>query len=553
MKKAVLGALFVGAILASCSNDEPGNNQPVDGEYSYLAVNIVTPKESASPGSQMKAAADGGFANGSADEDAAETAAFVLFDKDNKVTQVITNVNLMPWKGLGGTYSPNVENVSSAVLLVGPQANNDSPTSVLAILNAPSDINSTTWPTGTDLATVESKVANYSTTGAKGSFIMTNSVYLDASGAKQITASTEGKFAKTEDAAKNNPVNIYVERVVAKINTHLANSETQLDITNPTVTVDGTETTAHINVKGIQIANIATQSYLFKNITGFTTTSPWNGWSDANNKRSYWAVTPTAQTYDNHSWNAVSGQETGSTALDVDAPHSFYVQENVFTAATTPAQNTAVLVTAQLTDASGNPLKLVKIADVYYTPANGLMQVVNSFVNNRHYYYKDGDAYKTIPLDYFEWATKAPSYAEAADAKDWEGFVQLKEDYKNTTFYQYNSSVEGNYEEKTYAQVNAALCEKALRPKVWTDGMCYYFVDIEHFGLDANNKNLKGIIRNHIYDLTLNSLTGLGVPVFDPDKIIIPEVPGDDEYFYLAAQINVLKWKVVSQTVDFNN
>ena len=144
-------------------------------------------------------------------------------------------------------------------------------------------------------------------------------------------------------------------------------------------------------------------------------------------------------------------------------------------------------------------------------------------------------------------------YQEAADAKDWEGFVQLKSTYSETQFYQYDSSVEGNYAPKSYADVNKALCEKALRPKKWTDGMCYYFVDIEHFGTDANSKNLKGIIRNHIYELTLNSLGGLGVPVFDPDKIIIPEVPGDDEYFYLAAQIHVLKWKVVSQTVDFNN
>ena len=87
--------------------------------------------------------------------------------------------------------------------------------------------------------------------------------------------------------------------------------------------------------------------------------------------------------------------------------------------------------------------------------------------------------------------------------------------------------------------------------KFWNDGMAYWYVNIEHFGTDAAGNALNGIVRNHVYDLSLNSLKGLGVPVFDPDREIIPDIPVDEDGFYIAARINILKWKVVSQDVNF--
>lgn len=547
MKKAILGALFVGALFASCSSDEPGTNpDPVNGEYSYLAVNIVTPKEST--GSQMHAPTETpAYELGSEAEDAASTGVFILFNEFGKVSLVTPPQTLDPWQGISNSYDHTVENISSAVILVENQQSNTTPTSLLAILNAPANIN-TKITVGQTMADVEKIIDNYATTGAQGSFIMTNSVYLDEAGTKQIAANTTGKFAKSREEAKNNPVDIYVERVVAKIRTKADNNGFKIK-DDQTVTLKGSQVNVKINVTGVEVANVAKTSYLFKNINGFTATTPWNGWTDPTNMRSYWAVTPADLEYENHSWNAISN--------DVNAEHNFYVQENVFTGSTTPVQNTAVLVTAQLTYKDGvnkdQPLQLVKIGDLYYTMEDGLTHVVQS-LNNRHYFIKTGDnKYESIPLDYFEWATSAP--AAATDVKGWEGFVQLKADKKNVQYYQYDSSVEGDnkYVEKTGAQIDAVLCEKILRVKKWTDGKCYYFVDIEHFGTDAEGNKLKGIIRNHIYDLNLQSLGGLGVPVFDPTVDIIPEVPGDDQFFYLSARINILRWRIVSQDVNFNN
>ena len=79
---------------------------------------------------------------------------------------------------------------------------------------------------------------------------------------------------------------------------------------------------------------------------------------------------------------------------------------------------------------------------------------------------------------------------------------------------------------------------------MWKDGASYYFVTIEHFG-DVDGFKY-GVVRNHIYDITVSGTTGLGSPVFDPTEIIIPERPVE-VVSHVAAQIKILKWKIVQQ------
>jgi hypothetical protein len=80
----------------------------------------------------------------------------------------------------------------------------------------------------------------------------------------------------------------------------------------------------------------------------------------------------------------------------------------------------------------------------------------------------------------------------------------------------------------------------------WTDGKCYYYVDVKHSDVEGYQV---GVVRNHWYDITLNSIKGLGTPVFDPTKEIVPDRP-EEENYYLSAEVKILKWKMVSQSVD---
>ena len=85
----------------------------------------------------------------------------------------------------------------------------------------------------------------------------------------------------------------------------------------------------------------------------------------------------------------------------------------------------------------------------------------------------------------------------------------------------------------------------------------YYYVDIiqnagtvtrNEEGTVTSDANIYGLVRNHWYQLTLNGLSGLGTPVYDPEKIIKTEKPDGDES-YIAAEINVLAWNIKQQSV----
>ena len=58
-----------------------------------------------------------------------------------------------------------------------------------------------------------------------------------------------------------------------------------------------------------------------------------------------------------------------------------------------------------------------------------------------------------------------------------------------------------------------------------------------------------GVVRNHVYKVNISDIVGMGTPVYDPDNDEITPIVPSDEKSYLAAQINVLAWKVVGSDV----
>lgn len=596
MKKKVMLLTFMAALaFAGCSNDDDlttgGGKEPETGELRYLAVNIVTPKESTDRAA-TQGTGENEFQDGTEDEDKADKAIFILLDGNNKVVETTREIDLNPWSGMDQTG--NVENVSSAVLVINDNATDKRTNTIkkiLAVLNPPTGL---TFAAGTTLADVKNKIDNYNpafTAGTEsapdkyGPFVMSNSAYVEEKadgklGDERLAAvvNTEN-LAKTEDAAKNNPVEIYVERVVAKITTTPVNKITNTE--GADVKLNGTNKKLKINIKGIQIANCAQKSYLFKKIDGFKTTKPYDApnWNSAINFRSYWAIMPDDmgteddlkdQTkYMNYSWNEISGMATtGNVNKPLDKGLTFYAQENIFgnNGLAAGPGHTAVLVTAQLQDDAGNAFPLAKLAGEYYTQDDALKQLAG-YLNNRGYRIMtnavsdDVEAtYETLEATCLDWLTNVP---EGVTAEGWEGFAQIKEDYVTRITSEGKSFVKYNSANKTYdaitdpkEAIDSELENEDFRVWKWTEGKCYYFVDIEHFGHNGTGETaayFKGIIRNHIYSLALNSLKGPGVPVFDPDVDIIPKQPKDDELFYLAARINILPWKVVNQEVNFEN
>lgn len=106
----------------------------------------------------------------------------------------------------------------------------------------------------------------------------------------------------------------------------------------------------------------------------------------------------------------------------------------------------------------------------------------------------------------------------------------------------------------TVTQVNQYLNDKIGPIEVWNNGYTYYYFPIRHIGkLGENGENMGyyGVVRNHIYRTNINSIFGLGTPVYDPYETIIPEKP-DNSNTYVAAQINILSWRVVANDVELD-
>ena len=83
---------------------------------------------------------------------------------------------------------------------------------------------------------------------------------------------------------------------------------------------------------------------------------------------------------------------------------------------------------------------------------------------------------------------------------------------------------------------------------IWDQGYSYYYFDVHHLG-NPGSIGYDGIVRNHIYDTHLKSIVGIGTPVLDPTETIYPEKPEYEESI-IAAQINILQWRVVSSEYE---
>ena len=518
-KKLLFLPLAAMMAFASCSNDEPANNgSNSNGETSFLAVNIVTPKGTRAAGYEV----------GAGNENTVNDAAFILLDKDKKVTQVIDNVSLETWDG-PGDFNGTVEKISSSVLVINGEESNDSEY-ILAVLNKPSH----GIKQGDSWQTVKAKAGNYDACqGNAGDFTMTNSVYSDI-----VATPIANKLAKSETAALAQPAEIFVERTVAKIRTSIEDgNKDNFSNASVKVIIDGQEKTLKIDIKSVDIANVARTSYLFKNIDNIS----YSWLNDPTNHRSYWANIPANMQYDNKCW-----KDAGRNVLNTQ---NFYVQENVADLSSNPVRNTSVLLRAQLVDENDQPVSFVKVGDRFLSMEGGLTYIANVLANVHRYYIKDEsntaeNVYKSIPVDYLEWASSAD-----ASMKYWEGYARLKADKAGTKFYIYQNN---SFHERSAAEVNASLKDQRSRVLVWNNGMTTYFMDINHDRTGADGKQLKGVIRNHVYDLNLKDISGVGVPVFDPNTVIVPEKPNDDNLFYLAAKVNILQWRLVKQDVSFD-
>lgn len=570
-------------VVASCSSsdDTGGDAQTGNGTTSYLAVNLKTvgnaPTGNARQTRSYTDSQNGTYEDGVGAENKITGVRFYFFNADG-TPYILNNVN-----GKGnyidrevtvnpGDQSQTVEGITETILVLNGE-NHVAPASMLTVINP--DINPELLQNG---AALRWSVMRKELKGTKfydnDHFMMSNSTYEEA-GNDLCTTQLTGKTYASSDDAQSHPVNVYVERVNAKVNANVVgtnfeketadfifdgvsmkdNQKTKVGVLS-LAKEDGTSDKKEIfaYIVGWGLASENGKAELFKQIDTQKFTDEILGispWSSADYHRSFWSLSV----------------PFGGTGADKNEPvnHKFSeythkLGEAVYTLPNTPTEAiddahvynntlTKFVVAARLAykDAD-NSLKPAEICEYKGQEFLGTDNLKKTFLKEISRYYKkvpvaagEPDKYVNLDASDITFTTTAPS---GTQAKDYEVFATLAK--PDITLYEQKGGVWNEVTDKSvvYNMLQGTPAE------VRKGGMAYYYTTIKHLG-EKGKLGEYGIVRNHSYQISLNSIKGFGTPVYDPNKIIVPTVPSDDKT-YLAAKINVLSWRVVPSQVDLD-
>lgn len=632
----IMGALA----LTACTSEEvipdqkPGGS--VDKDARFMSISIRNSNSGTRAGGDQNGDL---YEEGLDPENKVNDIRFYFFDEDGKpfpVSQTgsLNYIDVESSKISVGedvnSGMPNVEKTLNAVLvLTGNEVDFSRLKSMVAVVNH-SVANLTNNSSSLSLSELQAEIHDYGTryqqpfkipakdeTSDIPLMLMTSSVF----GTSDEFAGCEvyinpSKLKTDSDEALNDPVDIYVERVLAKVRVtsklegqDLVSVDGQTAIRvalkdnkgNSYTTNDGDQIYADLLGWGIQ--TYTDKSHLFKNISGWDNWDLWNGWNQPEWFRSYWALNPNDVKYKHakHSdAKGIIGTTLTSTENNVTTTKTYngsfyYTQENAgdnysnghktgYDPDTQLSTRTQVYIRARLVDENGNAISLAEWGGQKYTE-EGVTTAMFAIVNNQIYVRKEtgktnevinGETvetttydYKSIPIEMVhlvsaQEAGKADDKSENSKrylsylklAKDWEDVLNNNSEYEG-----YSGFYDRNNNPLTETQVNEVLSGMP-GAKTWRGGDTYYYTDLAHLNpstsnVDNTEKGAYGVVRNHIYEVELNTIFGLGTPVLIPDQKddeeidIIPQKPSPDSY-YLGARINILSWRVVKNDVSLD-
>jgi hypothetical protein len=513
------------------------------GDTCYMAVQLV-PIGSAS-GSTSASRATTNWSIGTTEEGDVDPDAvtFYFFDADGNACPVDVNssgqqVNFVDAAdGSSITWTKSDEGVmyshtSSAILTLGKVLGE--PAYVVAVLN---DTEEPTNIPSLDAMREYTRTLGYST-GTDGNryFAMSNAVYADENGnVVDAVPITSGSIVYSKESLSSlKTLTINVERLVAKVDVNSTNNKDVFEITEST-DASTTATPHYVKINGWQLFDIAPKSYLLKNIRGFSSSADaWEDWNQATLARSYWAITSwelrDTENPDNQlqqqrlSWNQIT-TPLGETSF-------LYPFEN------TGNFPTKVIVAATLyeDEACTKPLDICRYLGVDYT-FEGLQTQMAELLKTTLYVEDVNDddndpttTLRSIPPEDIDFTPIDGCYVKVVPKS-------------GVTYY----DADGNkLTEKELNKIQTHTIDKLPECQIWKEGKCYYYANIVHI----NKAN--AIVRNHWYQLTLNSFKGLGTPVYDPEYLFDPTRP-DDNTWRVTSTIKVREWNKEERLIDFTD
>ncbi len=563
----------VALMMTACASDkdEIGGSTKPGSDPQYLAVNIVN--VGATPTTR---AAE--YENGTAEESAIKKVRFYFFNGDGS-PYLIKN----PGGGVTGgdpknwlEAKPNddtstsgkpsqIEKITQTVLVInGIQS--AAPAAIVAIVN-PETVDAATLKNGGTMRLSELRYSavgrNFykkdADNGAVSEFVMSNSVYVNA-GEDVCASLVAGHVTTSAETAKTKPVDLYVERVVAKVTADV--DETAFERGNGTnweADKYGTKTAVgksgdydvYAVIEGWGLANENGKAEVEKQVdkTWTNGTLGFTPWTTADYHRCFWE---TSVAFDA---GAGGNQPVNPTFNQLKAK----MQDVLYTLPNTPESKDKI---ANLKD--NDLTKFAVAATLRYKDAAGNWHNAEICRYNGVSILGIDNLKRQVALTFSQYytSTDATNYTQLSkddiDFKDPDGTMQqyrvtptLANDPAGTKKYytKTNTGTTPTFREVNKADVLAAI--EADKAEIRRDGRAYYYVPIKHLGGTGELAEY-GIVRNHFYRITLTGIKGFGTPVYDPDKVVKPAVP-TYENTYLAARVQVLQWRVVSQNASLGD
>ena len=528
------------ALMAGCSNDDAGvdngGNVMEKGGKVYAKVRIAMDN-----GMGSRAAEEGGYDYGTEEDHAIKSIYFGFYKADGSWEAEGKEVEEGSEMTPSGTPPGNVEAIiKDAVVALELDEGDTFPAQVIAYVNIP---DATSQFKGKSIEEAKKIMSAGKVDDTSSGFPMTNSTYLSEGKEVIATVVSNTDFYESEDAAKEcgHPVTIYVERLAAKIT--VENSQLKID------DIDANGHTLTFQPEGYSVSGTNTKEYYLKNIE--ENWGEWDWFNEETDHRCFWAEDPNYATMGSTKLDFCSYTE--AAAVQPGTPQ--YCMENTLDSnlAETDAFEayTHLLVVGKyaVKDAEGPSVELGDEEYLY-------MYAGTAYIGDDEI---KGFLLDAAADDQLAWVKIGSSYEQAdADAYkivrvgDTKNTVTLELGNNGETYYRKTgesiSDINGfNSGLKTYLTTNIGA------PEAFKGGRAYFAVPIEHFGgtqTGGDGTGAIGVVRNHSYVLTVTQISGLGEGVFDPEEDIIP-APVKKKY-YVAATLNVLSWKAVTQKVSFN-
>lgn len=637
---AILTMAFGFAACSSSDDLSSDNNGKGDGaNTSYLRVNLrdintvngAGAKKALTRATNDQGTANGTYEDGTTPEGYVGNVRFYFYTTDDN-PYVLANC---PTPGgnyiehdftgtsIGKDDTKTIESKTQALLVLNGTTERTLPTKVVAVVNF-NDLTPALADGSMSLSTLKAVTSISSVIGSDRHFAMSNSVYPGTGTGSPVNLEQDitDNIKTTRDEAEKSAVDIYVERIAAKVTVDVTNQATteptitnnvsnwgtydgkpayQLGQINIYTTADRTNPVSYdlmAVVQGWGLADETENANLFKDITDWSnwayklggltsasadlsTLSPL--WTVSDYKRCFWELTPTYKRK-LWSWNDIFGSTSGSTATDPTKGTTFGDNNALYTLPNTPDKDATTFTSdadvnrRYTVDQTKADLTKVLVGAVLYckpSTGTGSWQVARLVRYRGKYYLADNTNSEEKILKSLIAADYSYVYRDANCTQRINPSNVVIDPATSTgqkTDYQQTISLSGTADTLFYVKRDPTAAASTATivhggdkfsdygdyVMSYTNGRSYYYTTIRHLWYPtadgsnpANNLGAFGVVRNHWYKITVNSLAGPGTPVPDPDKPIEPVTP-QESLSYLTARINVLQWRVVNQTVNID-